>query len=171
MLIDSVIIKLIRNGAGVSPDYSLTIYGYGALEYNGIENVEVKGKVEEEFDYDKVISLLSKFKSSGFFSLNNQYSVDESAGPPFTVISISMPVNDGEMKIKNITHYNDDENVPNELKNLEEQIDEITMSDRWVGKSSEIEHETQSDEKKKNSRLLNDDEKFLYMLERNQRHR
>ncbi len=170
MLIDSVIIKLIRNGAGVSPDYSLTIYGYGALEYNGTENVKVKGKVEEEFDYNKVISLLSKFKSSGFFSLNDAYSVDESAGPPYTVISISMPGNDGEMKIKSITHYDDDENVPNELTKLEEQIDEITMSDRWVGKSSEIEHETQQDEKKKTLSRL-DDEKFLYMLERNQRHR
>jgi len=170
MLIDSVIIKLIRNGAGVSPDYSLTIYGYGALEYNGNENVKVKGKVEEEFDYNKVISLLSKFKSSGFFSLNDPYSVDESAGPPYTVISISMPGNDGEMKIKSITHYDDDENVPNELTKLEEQIDEITMSDRWVGKSSEIEHETQQDEKKKTLSRL-DDEKFLYMLERNQRHR
>jgi len=170
MLTDSVIIKLIRNGAGVSPDYSLTIYGYGTLEYNGNENVKVKGKVEEEFDYDKVISLLSKFKSSGFFSLNDSYSVDESAGPPFTVISISMPCNDGEMKIKSITHYNDDENVPNELTKLEEQIDEITMSERWIGKSSEIEHESQSDEKKKTLSRL-DDEKFLYMLERNQRHR
>ena len=170
MLIDSVIIKLIRNGAGISPDYSLTIYGYGALEYNGNENVKVKGKVEEEFDYNKVISLLSKFKISGFFSLNDPYSVDESAGPPYTVISISMPGNDGEMKIKSITHYDDDENVPNELTKLEEQIDEITMSDRWVGKSSEIEHETQPDEKKKTLSRL-DDEKFLYMLERNQRHR
>lgn len=169
MLIDSVIIKLTRNGAGVSPDYSLTIYGYGALEYNGNENVKVKGKVEEEFDYDKVISLLSKFKSSGFFSLNDVYSVDESAGPPYTVVSISIPGNDGEMKAKSITHYDDDENVPNELIKLENQIDEITMSNKWVGKPSEMEPEMQSDEKKKTSSRLDDDEKFLYMLERNRR--
>jgi len=55
------------------------------------------------------------------------------------------------------------------LIKLENQIDEITMSNKWVGKPSEMEPEMQSDEKKKTSSRLDDDEKFLYMLERNRR--
>ena len=37
MLIDSLIIKLIREGAGIGPDYRLTIYGDGKVIYEGVE--------------------------------------------------------------------------------------------------------------------------------------
>jgi len=132
MLINSVIIKLIRKGMGVNPDYSLIIYGHGSLEYYGNENVKVKGKIEETLEKEKIINLLSEFKKSGFFSLNDTYSVDESSGQSFTTISISVPGKDGILKTKTITHYQDDRNVPVELINLEEKIDEITGSEKWI---------------------------------------
>jgi hypothetical protein len=62
MFIDSVIIKLIKKGGGYKPDYSLTIYGHGALEYNGNNNVKIKGKIEEKLDKESVTYLLSEFK-------------------------------------------------------------------------------------------------------------
>lgn len=36
MLLDSMVIKLTRGGAGISPDYSLTIYGTGKVVYDGV---------------------------------------------------------------------------------------------------------------------------------------
>jgi len=132
MLIDSVVIKLIRKGSGVKPDYSLTIHGQGILEYYGNNNVKFKGKIEEKFDRENVAYLLSEFKKSGFFTLNQQYVVDESRGRSFNVISISVPDKDGEMKTKTIKHYQDDRNVPVELKNLEDKIDEIADSEKWI---------------------------------------
>jgi len=138
MLVDSVIIKLIRNGMSVNPDYSLIIYGHGSLEYYGNENVKVKGKIDETLDKEKIINLLSEFKKSGFFSLNDTYSVDESLGRSFTTISISVPGKDGMIKTKTIIHYQDDRNVPVELKNLGDKIDEIAGSEKWIGKPSEV---------------------------------
>jgi PKD repeat protein len=128
---------LTRNGADVNPDYSLTIYGHGSLEYYGNENVSTRGKIEEKISRDKVIFLLSEFKKSGFFSLKDVYMVDESLGRSFTIVSISIPGKDGEVRTKTISHYQDDSNVPVELKNLEDKIDEIVGSERWIGPPSE----------------------------------
>ena len=87
MPIDSMIIKLTRGGAGIGPDYSLTIYGNGKVIYDGVENVKVKGVVESSIDNNKVISLLSEFKESGFFSLNDTYSIEDSITRPYNVVS------------------------------------------------------------------------------------
>ena len=140
MLIDSVIIGLTKNGVGIKPSYSLTIYGHGTLNYYGIENVKVKGKVEEKIEKDKIILLLSEFKNSGFFSIPDVYFVDKDAFRSFTTLSISLPISEGEMKTKSLTYY-DDENVPYELRKIEMKIDELVDSDRWVKLSPVVEPE------------------------------
>jgi len=139
MLIDSMVIKLTRGGTGISPDYSLTIYGNGKVVYDGVENVKVKGIVESSIDTEKFISLLSEFKESGFFSLNDVYSIEDSITRPYTVISISIPKETGEVATKSIKYYHGDKNVPKELKTLENKIDEIVGSNKWVGDLSEYE--------------------------------
>jgi hypothetical protein len=68
MPVDSIVIKLVRNGVGISSSYNIITYGHGTVVYNGIDNVGVKGRKEESIDNDKIISLLSKFKDSWFFS-------------------------------------------------------------------------------------------------------
>lgn len=133
MLINSIIIKLTRRGAGVSPDYTLTVYGNGTLIYEGRENVKVKGNIEEFISEGKIMALLSEFKESDFFSLKDNYAITESSGRPYSIISISMPGEKQEIMTKSITHYHGDRNVPEQLKRLENKIDEITGSEKWVG--------------------------------------
>ena len=132
MLIDSIIIKLKRKGAGIKPDYNLTIYGHGNIIYQGYENVRVKGKIEKTIDREKILSLLSEFKKADFFSLNDVYPKEETANIPYTVISLSIKDENGDIKTKIISHYHDDQNVPRKLIDLEDKIDEITESKNWV---------------------------------------
>lgn len=177
MLIDSVIITLIRNGVNQDPNYSLILYGHGVLNYNGIENVKIKGNVEEQIEKDKLILLLSEFKNSGFFSIQDVYYVDKNSGRSFTTVSISIPGSDGEMKNKSITHY-DEEDVPFELKKIEKKIDEIANSDKWVKippklkKEPEIEEKKEiksfnTEEKKKtSSSKIDEARKFMERMER-----
>lgn len=139
MLIDSMIIKLTRGGAGISPDYSLTIHGNGKVIYDGVENVKVKGIVESSIDKDKITSLLLGFKESDFFSLNDTYSVKDSITRPYTVISISMPKENGKVITKSVKYYHGDRNAPKELKALEDEIDEIVGSNKWISDLSEYE--------------------------------
>ena len=135
MIIHSVIIKLIRNGAGVGPDYSITIYGHGTIVYEGKENVKVKDVVEEAISEGKIMALLNEFKNSGFFSLNDNFSAAGVTDRPYTTISISIPSDTGKMIEKKITHYHNDRTVPETLKNLEEKIDDIVQTQRWIGET------------------------------------
>ena len=135
-MIDYIIIKMKKGGAGIGPDYSLTIHGNGKVIYDGVENVKIKGMVESSISNDKFISLLSKFKESGFFNLSNNY-IGDLIGRPYTVLSISVPKDDGDIVTKSIKYHHDDNNVPKEVKILEDKIDEIVGSNRWTGDISD----------------------------------
>jgi hypothetical protein len=164
MLIDSVIIKLTRNGVGISPSYSLTIYGHGSLEYN--ENVNITDKVEEKISKDQIILLLSEFRDSGFFSFDDIYDVDEFADRPYTVISISIPDRNGDMRTKSLRHC-DDEKIPDKLVKLENLIREIASSAKRIKKPSRVEPEVKPVEKKITSSSKIDEAKKL--MDRTQR--
>lgn len=139
MLIDSMVIKLTRGGAGIDSEYSLTIRGDGKVIYTGIENVKIKGIVASSIDDDKITSLLLDFKKSGFSSLNYISPVEGSIVKPYTVISISVPNENGEMVTKSIKYYHEDKNIPKELMALGDKIDKTVGLDKWVGEKSEME--------------------------------
>ena len=132
MLIDSIIINMTKGGANISPDYSIIIYGDGRVTYNGVENVKVKGVVETKIEKDKFISLLSKFKEIGFFSLKEEYSIEDLQARPYTSISITIPKENGEIFTKRVKYYQGARNVPNSLKLLENNIDEIIGTKKWI---------------------------------------
>ena len=133
MLIDSIIIRLIKGGVGIGPDYSLSIYGNGKVLYEGVEKVKLKGVVEKFIDKDKVLSLLSEFKEKGFFSLNDSYGEEDPKVRPYTKISISFQKEDGETVTKKVKYYKGDINSPKELIALEDKIEEIIDTSKWVG--------------------------------------
>lgn len=138
MMVDSVFIKLVRKGAGVGPDYSLKISGRGTVIYEGFENVQVKGERKERIEREEIVKLLSEFKKADFFSLNDVYPVENSEGRSSCIIGISVTDKNGGNKIKNITHFHGDKNVPRKLLNLEEKIDKIVDSKKWVGDPSKV---------------------------------
>jgi len=131
MLIDSIIIELTKGG-GIGPEYSLKIFGNGKVVYDGVGNVKVKGIVESSIDKNKFLSLLSEFKEADFFQLNDIYFIKDSITKPHTIISISIPKEEGKIATKSIKYYHEDKNVPEKLKNLENKIDEIVGSEKWV---------------------------------------
>lgn len=159
MMFDSVVIKLIRKGAGVSPDYSLTITGKGNITYEGKENVEVKGERTERINEKEIIKLLADFKKIDFFSLNDIYPIENSDGRASSIISISITDEKGGMKHKIITHYHGDKNVPRELLNLEDKIDEITESKRWIEKPSKVSSKKPKSSSKKVESIVSKHEK------------
>lgn len=133
MLLDSVTIRLIKGGVGIGPDYSLSIYGTSKVLYEGVDKVKVKGVVEVFIDKDKVLLLLSEFKEKGFFSLNESYGEEDTKVRPYTKISISFQKEDGETVTKKVKYYKGDINAPKELIALEDKIEEIVNTSKWVG--------------------------------------
>ena len=129
---DSVIISLIRSGKGISPDYSLTIYGYGKVLFEGKENVKTIGEVKEKIEDNKISMLLAEFKIIDFFSLNDTYPVDNSEDRPYTTVSISITDENDKVIEKKVIHYHGDKKVPRKLIDLEDKIDDIVGTDKWI---------------------------------------
>ncbi|MCK5636065.1 MAG: hypothetical protein KAH91_01490 [Thermoplasmatales archaeon] len=132
MLIEAITIKLKKDGIGDCPNYTLTIYGDGKVIYNGTKNVKVQDIVKSSIDKEDLISLLSEFKESGFFSFNDEYPVEDSIKKPFTVISISIPKENREIAKKSVKYHFEDKNVPKEIISLENKIEAVVGASKWV---------------------------------------
>lgn len=132
MIIEAIIIKLRKDGLGDCPNYNLTIYGDGKVIYNGTKNVKVKDIVKSSIDKESFISLLSKFKESGFFSFKDEYPVEDSIKKPFTVISISIPKENKDIAKKSVKYYSGDKNLPEELISLEKKIEDVVGASKWI---------------------------------------
>lgn len=123
-----VIITLERTiCCGRCPVYKLTIFGDGAVVYNGLEFVAITGRHAANINKDKIRRLISAFKKAGFFSLNNSYVEFLGIEDPFAITSLTI-----NGKKKRVRHYLGDRNAPHQLKILEDEIDKIVCSDRWV---------------------------------------
>ena len=132
MIINSMIIKLKRLGGNNYPSYILTIHGNGKFTYEGKENVNTKGIVEEKISEEKILDLLTILKKYSFFSQNKNFEPINDLQRPHTSISVTIPKEDRSAISKKIMHYNEDNSVPIEINKIEGEIEGIVGSDRWV---------------------------------------
>ena len=156
MLLNSVVIRLIRYGAGVGPDYSITIHGTGKVVYEGVDNVTVKGLVESTIDDESIISILTEFRESNFFSLNENYLIEDSRDRPYTIISISLPKDNNEVVKKRVKYHQGYKNVYQELKKIEDKIQDVVGSTKWTGILPEPKEFTQDD--KRDEKLIDQEQ-------------
>ena len=126
--LDDVVITLERTVCfGVCPEYKLTVYGNGTVVYEGRRFVRVEGKRTAAIGEDKVRQLLSEFESIDYFSLEDSYEEHMATDMPAAFTSLTV-----NGKTKAVRHYHGDLGAPEELTELEDRIDEVVDSDRWV---------------------------------------
>ena len=126
--LDEVVITLERTACfGTCPVYKLTVYGNGTVVYEGRRFVRIEGKRTTTIGEDKVRQLLSEFERAGYFSLKDSYEERMATDMPSAFTSLTI---DG--KTKAVRHYHGDFGAPEELTELEDRIDEVVDSDRWV---------------------------------------
>ena len=124
--INNVVITLERTVCfGSCPDYSLIVYGNGTLIYEGRNFVEVIGRQSSNISQEHVQELVRAFYVKGYFTLQDEYSAPVT-DLPTTTTSISI---DGRYK-QVINYYG----APEQLIELENMIDDIAESERWVGR-------------------------------------
>lgn len=121
-----VVISLERTGCyGTCPSYQLTVYGDGKVVYNGINHVKKKGLRRSRISQNQVMELVTEIKDIDYFSLRDSYDAPiEDKSSVITSATI-----DGQTK-KVVDLYS----APKELIELENNIDKITDSSKWVGK-------------------------------------
>ena len=122
-----VVITLKRGACyGPCPIYSLAIYGDGKVVYKGERFVGITGKRVSKISQEKVKKLIKAFYKINYFSLKDEYSL----GPTDCSSAETSITIDG--KTKTVYHYYGDETAPKELTRLEDKIDKIVGTERWI---------------------------------------
>lgn len=128
-----VVITLERTSCyGWCPVYKVSVSGDGTVSYEGMKFVRVVGKREAKIDPAAVKSLVKEFQDIHYFELQDEYKTIKypnglegmASDLPTAFTSISL-----NGKTKKIEAYY---GVPAELDKLEEKIDKVTGSKRWV---------------------------------------
>jgi len=112
---------------GVCPVYNLTIMGDGRVIYKGEDFVKVKGKRVSRIDNDKIKKLAQAFKEADYSSLKSNYENFTATDMPYAITSITI---NGE--IKKVKHYHGDFSAPKKLTKLEDRIDKIVGTSKWL---------------------------------------
>jgi hypothetical protein len=123
-----VVITLERTACyGTCPVYSLEIGGDGTVTYQGRQFVRVIGKATAKISPDAVQQLVAEFERIHYFDLENVYTA-RITDLPTTTTSIRI----GDRFKKVVDHYGG----PGDLEKLEDRIDEVAGSDRWIKSSA-----------------------------------
>ncbi|MBI5631563.1 MAG: hypothetical protein HY921_11850 [Elusimicrobia bacterium] len=112
---------------GACPVYSIAIAGNGAVSYLGEGHVAVKGPASGRLSPDQVRRLLKALDEARFFSLQNEYTHIQITDAPGTVIEVI-----SKARSKKVIHNQGDLSAPPALERLEDAIDEIVGSQKWV---------------------------------------
>jgi hypothetical protein len=125
--LSNVTIGMERNMCmGTCPVYSLEIFGNGTVVYNGERFVNVTGKQISSIPEDEVKEVVEQFYNINYFSLNDTFDKVVKTDQPTVITSISI---NGTFKsvFDNLGAI-----APEGLRVLENKIDEITNSSKWI---------------------------------------
>jgi hypothetical protein len=118
---------------GTCPVYQVSIWRNGTVRFVGRRHVAYAGEVTESIPPARVDSLVAELKAGGYFDFADKYLFDEPAcgqyatDSPVVVTSLSV---DG--RTKEIRHDYGCRAAPRELGRLEQRIDEVAGSKRWI---------------------------------------
>jgi hypothetical protein len=108
---------------GFCPDYTVTVFGNGTVVYEGRNFVAVEGVQKGQITQDDVRDLVDEFYRTGFFNMRDRYEQSVTDLPSqTTTITI-----DGNTK--SVYRYGSE---PERLAMLEDKIDEIAQTEKWV---------------------------------------
>lgn len=112
---------------GTCPSYKLVIYENGLVVYEGRDFVGTMGVRTSNIGENKVQQLAAELENSNYFSFQDSYEEYMVTDHPSAITYVKIG-----NKEKKISHYYGDFNAPRELYELEQRIDEVGKSRRWV---------------------------------------
>jgi hypothetical protein len=118
---------------GTCPAYKITVTGDGSVEYQGKDFVRVKGTVHSSVDASEIDQLIQAFLDAKYFELRDTYrsfkspdGVEHTEPGDLPTTYTSIKLNGRYKRIEN--HIG----APQVLSGLEDQIDEVVRSKRWI---------------------------------------
>jgi hypothetical protein len=114
---------------GRCPIYRVTVLRDGTVLWEGERFVKTTGKATAKVPPSAMSELAKAFARADFFALHDKYESYDVTDNPSAIVSFD----DGKRK-KTIRHYHGDSSSPKELYQLEDEIDRIVGTARWIGK-------------------------------------
>jgi hypothetical protein len=91
--------------------------------------VKIEGIITTTINEDKIRQLVSEFQRIDYFSLKDSYEQHNATDMPSAITSMTI-----NGKKKTVSHYHGDFSAPKQLTELEDRIDEIVTTDKWVNR-------------------------------------
>jgi hypothetical protein len=135
---DDTLITLERSPCfGTCPDYTVAISADGTVTFYGKDFVKTKGIAKATLTSENMRQLISEFDGAKYFSLKNKYETKEDGCPEewsdHSVVSTSIKINGAAKSIYHYQGCKDGQVIyPKELTTLEDRIDVIVGTNRWV---------------------------------------
>jgi hypothetical protein len=117
------VITMRRNACMIDfPDYLLTIYGDGKIIYQGYSSVSVTGTQTGQIPEVEVRNLIDELTKKGYFFFFAGYTVHNTDIP---LVTSSLTINGIRKSVR-------DYGGPTWLADIENRIDEVAGTDKWV---------------------------------------
>jgi Domain of unknown function (DUF6438) len=120
---------------GTCPVYTVAISRAGEVTFNGKHHVADTGQATATIPPERVDSLLGELEAAGYFGFSDAYVMGSPACGMYATDSptvITSATRDGETKT--IRHDRGCSAAPAELSQLEQRIDEVAGTGRWIGR-------------------------------------
>jgi hypothetical protein len=120
---ETIVISLSKTPCfGACPTFNFTVFANGMAYYEGLNNVEKKGKFKAELSKTAINQLLNEASSAGYFSLNDTYDNPAVTDLPSTITYLNM---EGKEK-KVLCRYQCDNRINKVNKMIEAMIQKTT---------------------------------------------
>lgn len=134
---ESIIISLERGMCfGTCPVYSIILFGNGTIKWTGEMYVDSIGSRTDHIDGNSVTDLFNSLESAGFFNLNDSFTSYDITDMPTAILTVQ-----NNSVTKQVVHYYGDLSAPEKLPEMEESVDEMANTSRWIGNGSSINQE------------------------------
>lgn len=108
---------------GVCPSFNFTVFANGTAQYQGKENVKLKGNYKAKISKNEINQLLNEASSMGYFSLNDKYDNEFVTDLPSTITFLNIS---GKAK-KVVCRYECDDRI----KKVNKMIDALIENTKW----------------------------------------
>ena len=116
---------------GACPSYELRITGDGVVRYEGKSSVAVVGQRTDRISAESVQQLLQAFRAADFFSLSDSYRMMVTDCPTYEI-----GVRVGGRSKRIVDYVGEEVGMPGVVTELEDLIDNLTDSQKWVNTAS-----------------------------------
>lgn len=118
---------------GTCPSYRITLYGNGSYVFNGTRCVVVKGQKKGAITRVAVKGLVKDFGAANFSSFRDSYEDMGITDMPSAILSFT-----ANGTTKQVFHYQGDPNAPKDLRALEDRVDSVVNTKRFIGARKDL---------------------------------